>query len=109
MKKLLSVLGLVLLFESTVFAAPFVLTASQPSDQVSSYIVTVDSTDYPVPVEKLADGTVRCKYDLTSTLPSGSHTVTVKSINMWGASSSVPFTFTKAVPPTPTGISLSAQ
>jgi len=71
-----------------------------PQTNVTHYVVTMDGDTSTLPAFDLADGTVMLKYDLAVILP-GPHNVEVKSKNVWGESTSVPFDFTKALPAAP--------
>ena len=92
-------------------AAPFLVCASYPagSPQPDSFSVVMDGgAAVSSPALKNADNSVQLHYDLAS-LPSGSHSVTVKAVSaLWGSSaSSAPFAFTNAVPATPGTITIS--
>ena len=100
------ILGLCLMFLSSVaFAAPYVITGTHNPALVENYVVTLDGgnevTVSPIPVE----GGVVGAYDVGG-LPEGSHTVTIKTSNMWGESAAVPLQFDVNLPPTVTDIQL---
>lgn len=63
------------------------------------YVVVVDGNSVDVAPEAFDDGLVRLNYDLGSITP-GSHSIDVTSVNKWGVSEVVNFTFA-ATPPAP--------
>ena len=101
MKKLLLVMAFMLL-ASTSFAAPFLVT--DPQSGVVGYEIT--GLGEPVTFVAQADGSL--KYDLAS-VNSGTYTLTVAACNMWGCSSTAPFSFTKQVPSAPAGLRIVAD
>ena len=100
MKGLLLGLGLMFL-SSVAFAAPYVITDVHNPALVENYVVTVDGgAEITVAPTVLADGTgVVCAYDVGG-LSDGDHTVAIKTLNIWGESVAVPFSFTVSLPPT---------
>jgi hypothetical protein len=105
------------------FAQPFLVCskvlATDPTQPVTSYTVTgLGTLPITVPAFVNSDKSTQLHLDLslvplgsfTAGLPNGIETVTATATNMWGTSAaSVPFTFTKSLPVTVTGISLSSQ
>ena len=91
---------------SLVFSSPFLVC--DPQTNVTHYVIIIDGNEHVVEAQDLGDGTVRLYYDLGG-FSEGSHTIQVKAKNLWGVSEPVPFEFTKSLPPTPTGLSLSAE
>lgn len=113
MKKFLLITLLLLALPVLVQAAPLVpylvcdpvpTTAVQPT----SYTVTLDTAAaIDVPAFKNPDNSVQLRYDLSG-VALGVHVVGLKAKNIWGESASVPFSFTKALPATPTNVGISA-
>ena len=102
MKKLMMlVVGLVFL-GGTAFAAPFLVT--DPQSGVVGYEIT--GLGEPVTFVAQPDGSL--KYDLAS-VNSGTYTLTVAACNMWGCSSTAPFSFSKQVPSAPAGLRIAAD
>ena len=60
----------------------------------------------PVSFVAQADGSL--KYDLAS-VPNGTYTLTVAACNMWGFSSTAPFSFSKQIPSAPAGLRIVAD
>ena len=100
MKKLFIVIA-ILLFATSSFAAPFLV--SDPQTGVVGYEITgsIAATYVAQP-----DGSL--KYDLASA-PMGENTVNIAARNVWGCSSTVPFVFNKAVPAAPAGLRIAAE
>ena len=101
------ILCLCLMFLSSVaFAAPFVITDEHNAALVENYVVTVDGGDEIVVAPTIVSpDKVVGVYDVGG-LPDGEHTVTFKTINLWGSSATCPFTFSVSLPPTVTDIRL---
>ena len=105
MKSLILSLGLLFL-SSVVFAAPFVVTDEHNKDLVENYVVTVDGLfEQTVTPTEISDGVVVGVYDVGG-LENGEHTVTFKTVNMWGVTDPVPFSFIVRLPPTISSIQL---
>ena len=83
-------------------AAPFLVT--DPQSGVVGYEIT--GLGEPVSFVAQADGSL--KYDLAS-VPNGTYTLTVAACNMWGCSSTAPFSFSKQVPAAPVGLRIAAE
>ena len=84
---------------------PILITGIQPI----KYVLTMDiGATFEVDPQKLADNSVRLHYDV-SNVSNGTHNMTVKTKNMWGESASVPFSFGKTVPISPSNIALSVD
>ena len=107
MKRLFLVCLLVLLFSSPVLAAPFLICAPDTStNQPTYYTVAFDGGTAVQSNAYAVTGGVEVHYDL-SALANGSHTVNVQACNIWGCSVAVPFSFTKSIPATDTGLAIS--
>ncbi len=83
-------------------AAPFLVT--DPQSGVVGYEIT--GLGEPVTFVAQADGSL--KYDLAS-VNSGTYTLTVAACNMWGCSSTAPFSFSKQIPSAPAGLRIVAD
>ena len=101
MKKLLLVVAFMLL-ASTSFAAPFLVCDPQ------SGVVGYEITGLGEPVSYIAQPDGSLKYDLSS-VNSGTYTLTVAACNMWGCSSTAPFSFSKQIPSAPAGLRIVAD
>lgn len=102
MKKTLLVIAFMLL-SSAAFAAPFIVC--DPQEGVIGY----DITGLPggtVSYIAQADGSI--KYDLAA-VPNDTYTMTVAACNVWGCSSTAPFSFSKQVPSAPAGLRIVAD
>ena len=101
------ILGLCLMFLSSVaFAAPYVITNEHNAALVENYVVTVDGgSDIMVAPTTIAPDKVVGVYDVGG-LSDGEHTVTFKTVNLWGSSAPRPFPFSVSLPPTVTDIRL---
>jgi hypothetical protein len=99
MKKLIVIA--VLLFASSVSAAPFLVSDPVPaSDDVTKFQVIMDggAAVDSVPVA------LAVRYDLAG-ISAGSHSVTVRACNIWSCSAdSVPLVFNKVIPGVPGGL-----
>lgn len=94
-------------------AAPFLVCDPYPSTgwQPTKFLITIDGgAVIESPAFKNPDNSVQLKYDLGS-ISAGSHSLTVRSADVWGSSTAVPFSFTKpSAPPTaPANINISGQ
>lgn len=98
MKNLLFVLVLSVCLAGVAFASPFIVT--DPVTNVDNCIITVDGVATTLPP---VDGT--CKFDVGS-VSTGEHLVSIVTENIWGQSTSVPFSFTKELPEAVTNIRL---
>ena len=83
-------------------AAPFLVT--DPQSGVVGYEIT--GLGEPVTFVAQADGSL--KYDLAS-VNNGTYTLTVAACNMWGCSSTAPFSFSKQIPSAPAGLRIVAD
>lgn len=111
MKKMKSVLFAVMLLlfaVSVASAAPFVVTTPFISTQVTKCTFIMNSGSAVEVVPATFDSTKStCKLDVGPTAQNGNNVVSVQYKNIWGASTSVPFSFTKGLPPDPSGMTLS--
>jgi hypothetical protein len=106
-----TLLASLLLFALRIQATPFLVAdavtpASDPNLNPVSYVLTGLATNpISVPATQNADGTLQLHYDL-ATLVNGSYTVTATAVNIFGNTSaaSVPFSFVKGAPGTPTNL-----
>jgi hypothetical protein len=101
MKKLL-VIGLILLFPTVCFAAPFIVC--DPQTGVTTYQLT-GPVWVPTSINALTDGSLRLDVSPSAV---GSTTIGVKACKVdavWGTlcSTEVPFTYTRPVAPTTPG------
>ena len=81
---------------------PILTTGIQPT----KYVLTIDGgASFEVDPQTLGDGSKRLRYDVTA-VTTGTHNMTVAAKNLWGQSSTTPFSFTKSVPTAPTNIGL---
>ena len=87
-----------LLMASTAFAGPFLVC--DPNSYATSYEISGDITANP---QAESDGSLR--YDLAG-IEVKAHNIDVKSCNMWGCSTPVPFSFEKKLPASPTNTRL---
>jgi hypothetical protein len=98
MKKILVVL--MVLFPAMVFASPFLV--SNPQEGVTYYQVVEGAVTSEVTAQE--NGSLRMDVAGTSI---GIHSITVKACSMWECSETVPFVYTRPVPPVkPAGIGL---
>jgi hypothetical protein len=117
----IKILGLFasLLMAGNLFGAPFLVSASYPAaNNVTSFTLSgIGTTAITVPALVNADGSTQLHLDLgliplgsfTAGLPNGTQNVTATATNQFGviSAASAPFTFIKATPGAPTGLSLS--
>lgn len=98
-KRAFIILGVLTLLTSTAWAAPFLVCDPYlVSEGVDQFSISLDGASaVTVPAEILANGTTRLKYDLAP-VSAGTHSVSVKAVNIWGESAASPFSFTKSVP-----------
>lgn len=101
MKKLILILAVIFL-ATPAFGAPFLVTDPQ------SGVVGYEITGLAAPVSFVAQPDGSLKYDL-SAVPNGTYTLTVAACNMWGCSSTAPFSFSKQVPSAPAGLRIVAD
>lgn len=97
---ILAAFTLLIVFKAN--AAPFLVT--DPQSGVVGYEIT--GLGEPVTFVAQPDGSL--KYDLAS-VNSGTYTLTVAACNMWGCSSTAPFSFSKQVPSAPAGLRIVAD
>jgi len=111
MKKII-VLFFVFMFLTftNVYAGPFLVCTPVPKADLTHYQISEDNgvnwTNFSP--QDLNDDTVRLRADL-SECPNGSYTWHVRAVNQWGHSDSVPFSFTKALPATPSAVEISLE
>ena len=101
MKKLFIILAL-LLFPVFCFANPFLV--SDPNENVEEIRATWNGTE--TVLSKKGDGSI---YHDLSGIADGDHVMSIKACNMWGCSEAIPFEFTKAIPESVSGLSLSIE
>jgi hypothetical protein len=79
-------------------AQPFLVCDPYPRghEQPTAFVVTEDKVTYSAPAERLVDGSVRMRFDL-SQLPDGEHALGIKAVNgtKRTESGSVPFKLIK--------------
>lgn len=111
MKKIFLAATLVLAFSATVFAAPFLISDPYPTTttQPDKFVVVWNGTTYDITPEAVTGSGVRLHWDIAGKWQPGTNSLTVKAVNMWGSSATVPFSFTAGVPTLPENVSLSAQ
>ena len=97
---ILAAFTLLIVFKAN--AAPFLVT--DPQSGVVGYEIT--GLGEPVTFVAQPDGSL--KYDLAS-VNSGTYALTVAACNMWGCSSTAPFSFSKQVPSAPAGLRIVAD
>ncbi|MCJ7663077.1 MAG: hypothetical protein MUO24_02415 [Desulfobacterales bacterium] len=108
MKRTFIILGVLALLTSTAWGAPFLVCDPYVvSEKVDQFSISIDGASAIIlPAETLANGTTRIKYDLAPVV-AGTHSVSIKAINIWGESAASPFSFTRSVPSkAPSGIGL---
>jgi hypothetical protein len=103
-KRIILTFFVLLTVATLVRSAPF-LVCDETTEDVEEYVVVIDGDTTIVAAEAVTDSTVRLKFDLAA-LPSGNHTVSMATRNMWGDSPFVPFAFRSGIPAGPTGIGL---
>ena len=84
-------------------AAPFLVC--DPQSGVVGYEITGLN---PETVTFVAQPDGSLKFDLSS-VNSGTYTLTVAACNMWGCSSTAPFSFSKQIPSAPAGLRIVAD
>ncbi len=90
-------------------AAPFVNTTPFTTAQVDVCVFTLNTgVAVELPPVNVDATTSKCKFDVAAA-QNGNNVVTIQYKNIWGQSTAVPFSFTKALPPTPSGGTLSAN
>ena len=100
--KRIPLIAAILLLSTTAFAAPFLVTDPQ------SGVVGYEITGLGEPVSYIAQPDGSLKYDLAS-VNNGTYTLTVAACNMWGCSSTAPFSFSKQIPSAPAGLRIVAD
>jgi len=95
-----------LVFAVSAWAGPFLVT--NPQENVTSYMVTIDGVTQEEPAFDLGDGTTILHFDLDA-VTDGDHNCTVASKNMWGESETLPFQFSKMLPESVSVLDISAQ
>lgn len=89
-----------------VMASPYVVTGNFTSAAVSACTFTLNSGSSVDVVPTSVDATNSyCKYDIAGSV-NGANIVSVVYKNIWGISTSVPFSYAKTLPPTPSGLQL---
>jgi hypothetical protein len=101
MKKLI-LIAAILLLSTTAYAAPFLVTDPQ------SGVVGYEITGLGAPVMFVAQPDGSLKYDLAP-VNNGTYTLTVAACNVWGCSSTAPFSFSKQVPSAPAGLRIATE
>ena len=73
------------------FGEPFLVCDPYPksSPQPTKFSISIGEQTFPALAEKLADGSVRLKYDLAN-LPEGEHTLEIRAVNESGNGQSEP-------------------
>ena len=107
MKKIIYALSFVLFTAATAVAGPFAVTGEFPTDVVTKCkFVLNGGASVDVTPTVAADVTKSfCSFDVVSSV-NGNNVVAVTYTNLWGSSTSVPFSYAKTLPPTPSGIKL---
>lgn len=96
----------VLVSATITMASPFVVTGNFPAAVVNTCTFTLNSGTAVDMVPVSVDSTNSyCKYDVAAST-NGSNVVAVVYKNIWGSSVSVPFSYAKTLPPTPSGLQL---
>ncbi|MBV5346654.1 hypothetical protein JZU46_00255 [bacterium] len=87
-------------------ANPYVITGNFPSAVVDTCTFTLN-TGTAVDIAPTSVNTTNsyCKYDVAASI-NGANVVSVVYKNVWGVSTSVPFSYAKTLPPTPSGLQL---
>lgn len=87
-------------------ASPYVVTGNFPSAVVNTCTFTLN-TGAAVDIVPIVVDTTNsyCKYDVVASV-NGANVVSVVYKNVWGSSTSVPFSYAKTLPPTPSGLQL---
>lgn len=106
--KLLLVMIFALAFMASVASAgPYAVTGDFDKTIVTKCVFVLNGQDSilvdPTPIDSTKS---YCKYDLANAI-NGNNVVSVAYKNLWGSSTTVPFEFTKVLPPTPSNIRLS--
>lgn len=99
---------IILSYGADCLAAPYVVTSKFESNSVTKCVFVLNGSSgvSVTPIVTVEDPTKSyCKYDVASS-SNGNNTVSVTYTNMWGSSSSVPFSYVKTLPPTPSDIML---
>jgi len=82
------------------------LTCAPIVEDIISYLIDLDGQVTESPPNIIGDGSKRLWMDLTN-VSTGEHIVIVRAKNLWGTSEpSEPFTFSKNLPSTPSGLGL---
>jgi len=102
-------LGTLLSMASISYGAPFIITDAVDATTVTSCSATVDNVEKATTLPAAGVGKVYCAVDMGTGVTAGTHTVVVKYHNVWGSTSSGPFTFAKTLPATPSNIRLSVD
>lgn len=97
---ILAAFTLLIVFKAN--AAPFLVT--DPQSGVVGYEIT--GLGEPVTFVAQPDGSL--KYDLAP-VQNGTYTLTVAACNVWGCSSTAPFSFSKQVPSAPAGLRIATE
>lgn len=92
---------------ATTFASPYAVTGKFPTASVNTCIFVFNESPAieTAPVSINSEESI-CKYDLVSA-KNGNNVISIQYKNIWGVSSTVPFSFAKTLPPTPSDIMLS--
>ena len=94
-----------LLFVGFASASPFVVADAQGTD-VERYSLSINGGTYSDVTPTTVSGGKQFRYD-TASLANGTYIMRVKACNAYGCSAdSSPFSFSKTIPSTPTGLRL---
>lgn len=108
MFRMLFVSFVLVFFAASAMASPFIKGNEFDSNLVEECVV-IFNNDEPfsfAPVAAPTAGKSMCVFDVAEA-PEGGNVIVMKYVNIWGESESVPFEFTKTLPPTPTDLHLS--
>jgi len=106
MKKLICALVFILTIPTMAFSAPYVITGKFNSNYVTSCVFKLNNgNDVSIQPTSVGTNEAVCKLDVASSV-NGANVVNVKYKNIWGVSSTVPFEYTKTLPPTPLDMTL---
>lgn len=109
MKKL-AVLLFLLLLPTVSAATPYVVTTDFPTGVVSTctFVLNSGAAVDVTPLVRADPLKSYCRYDVAASVE-GDNIASVRYRNLWGQSPAVPFDYKKVSPPTPSGLSLSAE
>ena len=111
MKKLITILAIMLMLAGMAWSAPFLVCDCQ-TDFDGDYVLIFDGGTPIIQTAEQHDcpaGQVRVNLDMAPLgLVDGQHQLEGKAVGLWGESIAAPFGFNKVVPANLTGIGLSA-